>query len=253
MSETPISPWTPAAVLQALVSGELTQARALEALQSCYVEDVGFAQIDHDRARRRGFPEVIFGPGKTPAQIQQLFTKLAERNPNVLCTRVEAGAAQAVLRAHPEAEFDERSALLSMWRDREPKGMGEILVLSAGTSDEGVALEALHCARVMGNRTEFIADVGVAGLHRLLRHTKRIREARVLIVCAGLDAALPSVVAGLVDRPVIAVPTSIGYGTGAGGVAALLSALNACSGGVTTVNIDNGFGAARAATLMNRP
>lgn len=246
-------PWTPAAVLEALVSGELSQERALSALQDCYVENVGFARIDHDRARRRGFPEVIFGPGKTSPQIQELFGKLAARNPNVLCTRVEAEAARAVLRDQPQAEFDERSSLLWLWRDREPKGVGEVLVLSAGTSDEPVATEALQCARVMGNRCEFLADVGVAGLHRLLSHTDRIRSARVLIVCAGLDAALPSVVAGLVDRPVIAVPTSVGYGTAAGGVAALLSALNACSGGVTTVNIDNGFGAAQAATLMNRP
>jgi hypothetical protein len=248
----PDDAWTPAAVLHALVSGGLSHAGALEALRDCYVEDLGYARIDHDRAQRRGFPEVIFGPGKEPEQVREIFGKLAARNPNVLCTRTDPEAAKLVLDAHPEAEFDRRSRLLSIWRDREPKGVGEVLVLSAGTSDEGVATEALHCSRVMGNRAELIADVGVAGLHRLLAHVDRIREARVLIVCAGLDAALPSVVAGLVERPVIAVPTSVGYGTAAGGVAALLSALNACAGGVTTVNIDNGFGAARAATLMNR-
>ncbi len=249
----PDDAWTPAAVLEALLDGSLSHAGALEALRGCYVEDLGYARIDHDRAERRGFPEVIFGPGKRPHQVQEIFVRLAARNPNVLCTRTEADAAKLVLRELPEAEFEEHSGLLWVWRDKEPRGVGEVLVLSAGTSDGNVATEALQCARVMGNRAEMIADVGVAGLHRLLGQLERIREARVLIVCAGLDAALPSVVAGLVDRPVIAVPTSVGYGTASGGVAALLSSLNACSGGVTTVNIDNGYGAARAATLMNRP
>jgi hypothetical protein len=245
--------WTPAAVLEALLSGELTRDRALAALRGCYTEDLGFARIDHDRAHRRGFPEVVFGPGKTPAQVREIFLRLAARNPNVLCTRTAPDAARAVLAELPEAELDAETGLLWTWRDREVRGVGEVLVLSAGTSDGVVAREALLCARIMGNQAELVADVGVAGLHRLLGELERIRAARVLIVVAGLDAALPSVVAGLVDRPVIAVPTSVGYGTAAGGIAALLSALNACASGVTTVNIDNGFGAARAATLMNRP
>jgi NCAIR mutase (PurE)-related protein len=234
----------PAEIIEALLSGTLPREQALEQLRHSYVEDLGFARLDHDRAHRQGFPEVVFGPGKRPEQIAEIFARLAARHPNVLCTRTEAPAAQA--------EHDPRSGLLWLWRDRAVTGVGEVLVLSAGTSDEGVAQEALVCARVMGNEARLIADVGVAGLHRLLAHLDAIRSARVLIVVAGLDAALPSVVAGLVARPVIAVPTSVGYGTGAGGVAALLAALNACAGGVTAVNIDNGYGAARAATLMNR-
>lgn len=245
--------WTPQGVIEALLAGTLGAQDAEKALRDCYVENLGYARLDHDRAERRGVPEVIFGPGKRPEQIQEIFTRLAARNPNVLCTRAAPEAAKLVLADHAEAEYEENCGMLWMWRDREPRGVGEVLVLSAGTSDGDVAREALICARVMGNRAEQIADVGVAGLHRLLEHVDRIREARVVIVCAGLDAALPSVVAGLVDRPVIAVPTSVGYGTAAGGIAALLSSLNACSGGVTVVNIDNGFGAARAATLMNRP
>jgi hypothetical protein len=185
--------------------------------------------------------------------VREIFLRLAERNPNVLSTRTPPDAASAVLEACPEAEYDEVARLLWLWRDRSERGAGPLLVVSAGTADQAVAREALQCARVMGNAAELIQDVGVAGVHRLLGELERLRRARVIVCVAGFEAALPSVVAGLVDRPVIAVPTSAGYGASFGGVAALLAALNSCAGGVTVVNIDNGFGAAQAASLINRP
>jgi hypothetical protein len=243
----------PEAVLQALLDGELDVAAALEKLRDAWVEDLGYARLDHDRARRRGFPEVVFAPGKRVDQVREIFLKLADRNPNVLATRTAPDAASAVLEACPEAEYDEVARLLWLWRDRSERGAGPLLVVSAGTADQAVAREALQCARVMGNAAELIQDVGVAGVHRLLGELERLRRARVIVCVAGFEAALPSVVAGLVDRPVIAVPTSAGYGASFGGVAALLAALNSCAGGVTVVNIDNGFGAAQAASLINRP
>ena len=220
--------------------------------------DLGFARVDHDRARRRGFPEVIYGPGKSPEQIGELMVELASRNPNVLCTRVDPNTAETVrARLHEfdvelDLEFDAVSGLLYVWRERDPVVRGKILVVSAGTSDQKVAREAELSARIMGNRVDLLQDVGVAGLHRLLEEVPRLRDARVIIAVAGLEAALPSVVAGLVECPVIGVPTSVGYGTALGGWAALLGILNSCSGGITAVNIDNGFGAAQAASLMNR-
>ncbi len=241
------------AIVDALLGGELSRADALQALEAEAVEQLGYARIDHDRQKRRGFPEVIYAPGKSPEQVAELFARLAERNPNLLCTRAEEGAAAAVLNRVADAEYDPVSRLVWLWRDREARGLGEVLVLSGGTADQGVAGEALQCARVMGNRSELLADVGVAGLHRLTSELDRLREARVLICVAGFEAALPSVVAGLVDRPVVGVPTSVGYGASFGGVAALLAVLNSCASGVTCVNIDNGFGAAYAASLMNRP
>jgi len=243
----------PEAILEALLAGRIDRERALEELRSAWVEDLGYARIDHDRTRRRGFPEVIYAPGKRPEQVSEIFVHLAERNPNVLCTRADAEDAAAVAAACPEAEYNSRCGVISLWRDREVRGAGEIAVVSAGTADQRVALEALICARVMGNAAEHLADVGVAGVHRLLGEVDRLRRARVLICVAGFEAALPSVVAGLVDCPVVAVPTSVGYGASFGGLAALLSMLNACSNGVTVVNIDNGFGGAYAASLINRP
>jgi len=260
----------PGAVLDALLAGELDRGQALRALaqaqtetqdQAHTIEDLGFARIDHDRAIRRGFPEVIYGPGKTAAQVGEIFTRLAARNPNVLCTRTDA-AALAETRTRlgaalgPEVlaqlELEPRSGLLSLWREREPKRPGTIVVISAGTADEPVATEASLCAAVMGNRVEHLADVGVAGLHRVLAVRPNLSRARVIICVAGFEAALPSVIAGLVDCPVIAVPTSTGYGACFEGVSALLSCLTSCAAGVTTVNIDNGFGAAYAASLMMR-
>ena len=252
-----------AAILEALLRGDIDRGQALGRLQALRddggprIENLEWARIDHDRARRRGFPEVIYGPGKTPEQVGEIFARLAARNPNVLCTRTdEAGRDQARSRLPAEAldqlEWEPRSGLLSLWRDRSVRQQGTILVLSAGTADQRVALEAKRCAEVMGNRVEALADVGVAGLHRLLAVLPTLERARVIICVAGFEAALPSVVAGLVHCPVIAVPTSTGYGASFEGLSALLSCLTSCAAGVTTVNIDNGFGAAYAASLINR-
>lgn len=230
------------------VAAQIEQARA-----NASVESLGFARIDHDRARRRGFPEVIYGPGKEPAQLAEIFGRLAARNPNVLATRATPEGAAAVRALLPETEYLEGCGVLRLWREREPKGLGAVTVVSAGTSDQKVAREAAACAEVMGNEVRRLDDVGVAGLQRVLGVLEELRQARVLICVAGFEAALPSVVAGLVERPVIAVPTSVGYGATFGGAAALLGCLSACSAGVATVNIDNGFGAAYAASLMNRP
>lgn len=251
------------AIVDALLAGEIDREQAVERLEaareraSARIENLEWARIDHDRAKRRGFPEVIYGPGKTPEQTRELFTRLAARNPNVLCTRTSARAAELVREAiEPEhraaLEWEPRSGLLSLWRDRSRRWRGTILVISAGTSDQNTALEARRCAEVMGNRVEAVADVGVAGLHRLLGEIEALERADVVICVAGFEAALPSVVAGLVHCPVIAVPTSTGYGASFEGLSALLSCLTSCAAGVTTVNIDNGFGAAYAATLMNR-
>ncbi len=249
-----------AAILDALVAGEIDREQALARLAEAHreaasedrVENLEWARIDHDRARRRGFPEVIYGPGKTPEQTRELVSRLAARNPNVLCTRTSAAAAGLVAEQVPEAEWDPGSGLLWVWRDRTPRQAGTIAVISAGTSDQKVAFEAQRCAEVMGNRVVALADVGVAGLHRLLAELDTLRSANVIICVAGFEAALPSVVAGLVDCPVIAVPTSVGYGANFQGLAALLSCLSSCAAGVSTVNIDNGFGAAYTAALINR-
>lgn len=252
------------AILDALLAGELDREQALARLRAGRpepepdpepIESLGFARIDHDRARRRGFPEVVYGPGKSADQIAQIVTRLAARHANVLCTRTDEAALARVRERLPAAEgleFEPGAGLLYLWRDREVRHEGTILVVSAGTSDQRVALEAQRCAEVMGNRVEARWDVGVAGLDRLLAERPALRRARVIICVAGFEAALPSVVAGLVACPVIAVPTSTGYGASFGGLAALLSCLSSCAAGVTTVNIDNGFGAAYAATLINR-
>lgn len=247
------APEDPGAILDALVAGDLDKAQALEALQRTGVADLGYARLDLDRRRRRGVPETIYAAGKTPRQVGELFARLAESEPNVLATRVAPEAAEVIQELTPEAEFDSLARVAWLHRDPEVRGRGEILVVAAGTSDLPVAREAEICARVMGNETRLLADVGVAGLHRLLGKLEALRTAQVLIVVAGMEGALPSVVAGLVDRPVVAVPTSIGYGAALGGAAALLGMLNSCAGGVAVVNIDNGFGAARCATLINRP
>lgn len=249
---------TTAAILDALVAGEIDREQALARLDEAHaeaggrIENLEWARIDHDRARRRGFPEVIYGPGKTPEQTRELVVRLAARNPNVLCTRTDEAAAALVLEQLPDAEWDPPSGLLWLWRDRTPRSLGTIAVVSAGTSDQKVAFEARRCAEVMGNRVIALADVGVAGLHRLIGELPALRSANVIVCVAGFEAALPSVVAGLVDCPVIAVPTSTGYGASFQGVTALLSCLSSCAAGVTTVNIDNGFGAAYAASLINR-
>lgn len=249
------------AILDALLDGRIDREQALAGLEQhesqTRIENLDFARIDHDRANRRGFPEVIYGPGKTTEQICEIFVSLARRNANVLCTRTDAAAHVAVRNALDQEarlalSFDRQAGLLSLRRDHSVRQRGTIVVLSAGTSDQKVANEALTCARVMGNRVERLADVGVAGLHRLLAELPTLERASVIICVAGFEAALPSVVAGLVQCPVIAVPTSTGYGASFAGVTALLSCLTSCAAGVLTVNIDNGFGAAYAATLINR-
>lgn len=217
------------------------------------IKDLGYARVDLQRARRRGFPEVVFGQGKTLEEMRGILETLAQASGNLLATRVEAEMAPPLCAAIEDLKYDARARVLYRHRDQEIVGMGRICVVSAGTSDRAVACEAARCARVMGNEVVERYDVGVAGLHRLLDQLPVLREARVVICVAGMEAALPSVVAGLLDRPLIAVPTSVGYGAHFGGLAALLGCVNACSAGVTTVNIDNGFGAAYAASLMNRP
>jgi NCAIR mutase (PurE)-related protein len=211
------------------------------------------ALIDHHRQLRQGTPEVILGEGKTVDQLLTIVEKMLERGSNVLVTRLAADKAQALLALHPAAAYDPDGRTFTLVQQPiEPVGRGRVLVICAGTSDIPVTREATVTARMLGNEVEELVDVGVAGIHRLLARTDRLREAAVIIVVAGMEGALPSVVGGLVGVPVIAVPTSVGYGAAFGGVAALLGMLNSCASGVTVVNIDNGFGAAFAATRINR-
>lgn len=215
-------------------------------------EDLGFAKLDHHRALRHGMPEVVFGKGKTPEQVAELATRLLQEARNILITRADPVMAKLVCELVPDAEYFPLSGAIRVWRDRTLKGKGTIAVVSAGTSDIPVAQEAQVTAEVMGNHVDSIFDIGVAGIHRLMSNRERITEARVVVVCAGMEGALPSVVGGLVSAPVIAVPTSVGYGASFHGLAALLGMLNSCASNVTVVNIDNGFGAAYVASLINR-
>jgi NCAIR mutase (PurE)-related protein len=225
---------------------------ALDRLRHMPFEDLGFAKVDHHRALRHGMPEVVFGQGKTADQISSITEALLAKAKNVLVTRVSPDIAERLKTGRPEAEYFPASGALRFWRDRTLRGKGTIAVICAGTSDLPVAEEAQVTAEVMGNEVDAIVDVGVAGIHRLMHHRERLAEARVVIVCAGMEGALPSVVGGLVMAPVIAVPTSVGYGASFQGLAALLGMLNSCASNVTVVNIDNGFGAGYAASLMNR-
>jgi NCAIR mutase (PurE)-related protein len=237
-------------ILEAVSSGQITIDQAQERLRLLPFEDLGFAQLDHHRSIRRGFPEVVFGQGKTPEQIARLAARLARQGQNVLVTRTTEDAYRAVAVELPSARWHpEARAVVVETTPAAPLG-GPVLVISAGTSDIPVAEEAALTASTMGARVERLLDVGVAGLHRLTGRQNQLAEARVLIVVAGMEGALPSVVAGLVAAPVIAVPTSIGYGASLGGIAALLAMLNSCASGVAVVNIDNGFGAGYLAGLM---
>jgi hypothetical protein len=263
--------------------GTVSPAQAARAIGRAPVERLAFATLDHQRALRVGFPEVVFGLGKTPEQIVAITRRLAARHPVVMATRLEPEAQQALQLAFPHAELHPRARVAIIRREargrarsgaalrgphdeRAPRasrraahdhgssnrrGVGRVLVICAGTADLPVAEEALLTARVLGSRAELIADVGVAGLHRLLAHRRKLKGARVLVVVAGLEGALPSVVGGLTDRPLIAVPTSVGYGAHFRGLAPLLAMLNSCAAGVTVVNVDNGFGAGYAAHLIN--
>lgn len=240
-------------LLEAVKSGTSGVDEALERLRSLPFEDLGDAVVDHHRALRQGFPEVIFGANKSFDQISRIMTAILAKGSNVLVTRIDEAKADQLLLQFPGASWHGEARALTV--ERAPvaiTGRGTILVISAGTSDIPVAAEAIVTARIMGNKVEHLYDVGVAGLHRLLAKKEQLFKASVLIVVAGMEGALPSVVGGLVSRPVIAVPTSVGYGAAFGGVAALLGMLNSCASGVTVVNIDNGFGAGYAASLMNR-
>jgi pyridinium-3,5-biscarboxylic acid mononucleotide synthase len=232
--------------------GKLSPDQAVERLRHLPFEDIGFAKLDHHRALRQGMPEVIFAQGKTPDQVADIFERLAAHGGNVLATRATEEQHAAVTRALPRAEFRPLARAIVLKRDRKTHGKGVIVVVSAGTSDIPVAEEAVVTAELMGNEVQHIYDVGVAGIHRLLAHRGALARARVIIVCAGMEGALPSVVGGLVGVPVIAVPTSIGYGAAFKGLAALLGMMNSCASNVSVVNIDNGFGAGYVASLINR-
>ncbi|MBC8019239.1 MAG: nickel pincer cofactor biosynthesis protein LarB [Verrucomicrobia bacterium] len=240
-------------LLDAVKDGATSVDEAVECLRQLPYQDVGCAQVDHHRELRQGMPEVIFGEGKSVPQIVRIMSAMADKGSNILVTRLDADKAHDVVTAFPAASYHGEARCLTLeQKQAEQSGKGTILVVSAGTSDIPVAAEALLTARFLGNATSHVYDVGVAGIHRLLARRELLAAASVIIVVAGMEGALPSVVGGLVDKPVIAVPTSIGYGASFGGIAALLGMLNSCAAGVTVVNIDNGFGAACAASLINR-
>jgi len=240
-------------ILDRVATGKLAPEAAWKNLRELPFEDLGFAKIDNHRSVRRGIPEVIFGESKTPEQLAMIGKRVIASGTNLIITRLDADKASAVKRKIRSLVYYRDARIGAVVKERrKPTGQGVVMVLSAGTSDIPVAEEAALCAEMFGNQVARVYDVGVAGIHRLTANLETIRAASVLIVVAGMEGALPSVVAGLVDKPVIAVPTSVGYGTSMGGLAALLGMLNSCASGVTVVNIDNGFGAALAATLINR-
>ena len=240
-------------LLEAVQSGQTGVDQALTELRDLPFRSLGFAHADTHRHLRTGFPEVIFGTGKTPAQIASLLGELGKDGATVMATRISAEVAHEVMAAVPAARYLEGARIVVLGPVPEPtRGRGNIAVLSAGTADIPIAEEAAVTAELDGNRVARIFDVGVAGLHRLLAHREPVEKAEVLVVVAGMDGVLPTVVAGLFSRPVIAVPTSVGYGASMGGIAALLTMLNSCATGVAVVNIDNGFGAGRMASLLNR-
>jgi NCAIR mutase (PurE)-related protein len=238
-------------LLEKFRNGQVDRDQVLRAFQAAPVADLGFAQVDLHRALRKGFPEVIFGASKTPAQIVAIAAKLVEQEQNVLITRLAPEHVRALQKKFKQAKHHELARCVTIEKKSLPKRRGTIAVICAGTSDLPVAEEAVVTAEIMGNRVVRIVDAGVAGLHRILSQLEVLQQANVLVVVAGMEGALPSVVAGLVSKPVIAVPTSVGYGASFGGVAALLGMLNSCGSGVTVVNIDNGFGAGYAASQIN--
>ncbi len=239
-------------LLEQVRDGETPVQQAVDELRHFPFEDLGFAKVDHHRAVRHGMPEVIFGKGKSPEQVSGIARALLAKSDNLLLTRATPEMAECVRRLSAETEYFPASGVVRVWRDRTLRGKGKIAAICAGTSDLFVIEEAQLTAEVMGNEVDLIADVGVAGIHRLLNQRDRLIQARVAIVAAGMEGALPSVVGGLVGCPVIAVPTSVGYGASFNGLAALLGMLNSCASNVTVVNIDNGFGAGYVASLINR-
>ena len=232
--------------------GKLSPDEAMQRLKHLPFEDIGFANVDHHRSLRVGMPEVIFGPGKTPSNLTAIFQRLAKCGNNVLATRATPEQFQAVKKKLRKVEYHELARAITLSQDAAVHGKGKIVVVSAGTSDIPVAEEAVVTAQVMGNEVQHVYDVGVAGIHRLLAQRDALTSARVVIVCAGMEGALPSVVGGLVGVPVIAVPTSVGYGASFNGLSALLGMLNSCASNVSVVNIDNGFGAGYVASIINR-
>ncbi len=240
-------------LLEQLQKGEVGVDDVMKALKDLPFEDIGIACIDHHRGLRRGLSEVIFGEGKDADQILAIMERMARRDENIMVTRLSREKAAVIRKGFPESEYHDGARVLTLTHHPvKPLGGGTVLVISAGTSDIPVAEEAAVTARFMGNEVDRVYDVGVSGLHRVLAHREQLDRAAVIIVVAGMEGALPSVVGGLVDKPVIAVPTSVGYGASFGGITALLGMLNSCASGVTVVNIDNGFGAGYAASLMNR-
>ena len=243
------------ALLEAVGAGSLTpeaaQEQLLQVLRQKPYEDLGFAKVDHHRAARQGFPEVIFGQGKTAPQIAAIARRIVDAGQNLLVTRTSAEAFEAVRAEVPQSRHHELARCITLDQGGTPPGRGTVLIAAAGTADLPVAEEAAVSCEIMGNSVDRLYDVGVAGLHRLLREHARLDAARVIIVVAGMEGALPSVVGGLVDVPVIAVPTSVGYGASFGGLTPLLAMLNSCATGISVVNIDNGFGAAAVASSIN--
>lgn len=239
-------------VMEAYKNNELTQEAAVKQLQELQYTDMGFAMVDNARNKRQGFPEVIYCAGKTPEQSAKIFSVLAEKEGNVLATRADEATYEAIKAVAPQAVYHKLGRCVTLESKPLSKLENKVIgIITAGTSDIPVAEEAAVTASIMGNEVKQIFDVGVAGIHRLFARLEEIRSCRVLIVIAGMEGALPSVIGGLVNVPVIAVPTSVGYGANFGGLSALLGMLNSCAAGVATVNIDNGFGAARLASIIN--
>lgn len=240
-------------LLSRVQKGELSIEEALQRLRHLPFEDIGMACIDHHRSLRRGLSEVIFGESKDVSDILAIMERMINQQENIMVTRLSQDKAREILKGYPDGVYYERARVLTLIPNPiKPSGKGTILVISAGTSDIPVAEEAAITARFMGNDADVLYDLGVCGIHRILAHREKLNKASVIIVAAGMEGALPSVVGGLVDKPVIALPTSVGYGASLRGISALLGMLNSCAPGVTVVNIDNGFGAGYAASLMNR-
>lgn len=239
-------------LLEEVQRGAVPIETALDRMRHLPFEDLGYAKLDHHRALRHGLTEVIFGMGKTPGQVAAIAVRLLEKSANLLVTRADDAIAAELKSICAEAEYFPLSGAVRVWRDRTIRGKGKIAVVCAGTSDIPIAEEAQLTVEVMGNEADCIHDIGVAGIHRLIANSERLMQARVVVVCAGMEGALPSAVGGLVSVPVIAVPTSVGYGASFQGLAALLGMLNSCASNVTVVNIDNGFGAGYVASLINR-
>jgi hypothetical protein len=240
-------------LLEDVKKGAVPVEEAIQRLRTLPFEDIGVACVDHHRSIRRGFPEVLFGEGKDVSQILAIMGSMCGQKENIMITRLSVEKAERIREKYPESVYHGGARVLTLMNHRVAvSGRGAILVISAGTSDIPVAEEAAVTARFLGNEVETLYDVGVCGIHRVLQHVDKLTKASVLVVVAGMEGALPSVIGGLVDKPVIAVPTSIGYGASFQGIAALLGMLNSCASGVTVVNIDNGFGAAYAASLINR-